>query len=192
MDSLVGQWCPEEFAKRSVVLLSHVPFRITESHGPKRGCLCCFTGLNFCPWCGKEGQNERTMVIHLWTMHYKLGLVCSKCLHFPSITSEAIQHLGWGCKQPRWSNTREEDGGQWHIHIRLPNPNHPLQPEHYLPRQQGCKHSKTITPQDTHTFSRIHTIFVVISTICYEHTYFCNKNNFKVLNSHLCSLPCAT
>ena len=56
--------------------------------------LCHFTGLTFCPWCGKEGQNKSTMVNHLWTMHYKLGLVCSKCLCFPLITSEAIWHHG--------------------------------------------------------------------------------------------------
>ena len=35
--------------------------------------LHCFAGLTFCPWCGKEGQNEGTMVNNLWTMHYKLG-----------------------------------------------------------------------------------------------------------------------
>ena len=27
--------------------------------------LCHFTGLTFCPWCGKEGQNEGTVVNHL-------------------------------------------------------------------------------------------------------------------------------
>ena len=34
-------------------------------------------GLSFCLWCGKEGQNEGTVVNHLWTNHYHLGLVCS-------------------------------------------------------------------------------------------------------------------
>ena len=70
-----------------------------------------FAGLTFCPWCGKEGQNEGTVVNHLWTMHYKLGLVCGRCLHFPLITSEAIQCHGQGCKQPMESDTEEEDGG---------------------------------------------------------------------------------
>ena len=27
--------------------------------------LCCFGGATYCPWCGKEGQNEGTMVSHL-------------------------------------------------------------------------------------------------------------------------------
>ena len=53
-----------------------------------------FAGLTFCPWCGKEGQNEGTMVSDLWTMQKELGLVCGRCFCFPSITSEAIQHHG--------------------------------------------------------------------------------------------------
>ena len=56
--------------------------------------LHCFARLTFCPWCGKEGQNEGTVANHLWTMHYKLGLVSSRFLHFPSITLEAIQCHG--------------------------------------------------------------------------------------------------
>ena len=31
--------------------------------------------LSFCPWCGKEGRNEGTVVNHLHTGHYHLGLV---------------------------------------------------------------------------------------------------------------------
>ena len=27
--------------------------------------LCCFSGITHCPWCGREGQNEGTMVNHL-------------------------------------------------------------------------------------------------------------------------------
>ena len=53
--------------------------------------LCDFTQLTICPWCGKEGQNEGTMVNHLWTTHYKLGLVSNQCLCCPLNTSEAIQ-----------------------------------------------------------------------------------------------------
>ena len=56
--------------------------------------LCCFNGLTHCLWCRKEGQNEGTIVNHLWTVHYKLGLICEKCFGCPSITSEAICHHG--------------------------------------------------------------------------------------------------
>ena len=69
--------------------------------------LCCHVGLSYCPWCGKKGQNKGTVVNHLWTTCYKLGLVCSRCLHFPLITSEAIWHHGQVCKHP---GMEEEDG----------------------------------------------------------------------------------
>ena len=36
-----------------------------------------FSGVSHCSWCGKEGQNEGTVVNHLWTVHYRLGLVCN-------------------------------------------------------------------------------------------------------------------
>ena len=41
--------------------------------------LRCYTGCIYCPWCGKEGQNEETVVTHLRTTHYRLGLVCDWC-----------------------------------------------------------------------------------------------------------------
>ena len=72
--------------------------------------LCHFVGVTFCPWCGKEGQNEGTIVNHLWVTHYKLGLVCEKCLYFPTITLAAIRCHGRGCKQPKEHDVKEEDG----------------------------------------------------------------------------------
>ena len=42
--------------------------------------LQCYADYTFCPWCGKEGQNEGTMVNHLRMTHYRLGLVCNQCL----------------------------------------------------------------------------------------------------------------
>ena len=36
-----------------------------------------FAGYTYCPWCGKEGQNEGTVVNHLRKTHYRLGLVCN-------------------------------------------------------------------------------------------------------------------
>ena len=47
---------------------------LTAIHHPDA--LHCFNGVTHCLWCGKEGQNEGTIVNHLWTTHYKLGLVC--------------------------------------------------------------------------------------------------------------------
>ena len=51
-----------------------------------------FNGLTHCPWCGKEGQNEGTVINHLWMVHYRLGLVCHKCYNFPSISSDTLHH----------------------------------------------------------------------------------------------------
>ena len=53
-----------------------------------------FNVVTHCLWCGKEGQNEGTIVNHLWMMHYKLGLVCKKCFCCPLVTSKAIWHHG--------------------------------------------------------------------------------------------------
>ena len=61
-----------------------------------------FNSMTFCPWCGKEGQNEGTIVNHLWMTHYKLGLVCGTCFHCPSVTSEAIHCHSWkSCQHPQ-------------------------------------------------------------------------------------------
>ena len=52
-------------------------------HNPNA--LWCFTGYTYCPWCGKEGQNEGTVVNHLRTTHYRLGLVCDWCFGCPTV-----------------------------------------------------------------------------------------------------------
>ena len=62
--------------------------------------LCYFNGLTHCPWCRKEGQNEGTIINHLQTVHYKLGLICEKCFGCPSITLEAIHFHGQKNCQP--------------------------------------------------------------------------------------------
>ena len=64
--------------------------------------LHCFNGMTFCPLCGKEGQNEVTLVNHHWATHYKLGLVYETCFHCPSVTSKAIWHHGQKSYQQPW------------------------------------------------------------------------------------------
>ena len=58
-------------------------------HSPKA--LKWQAGLLVCPWSKKEGQNQGTVVNHLCTMHYCLGLICMclvsgllchKCRHY--------------------------------------------------------------------------------------------------------------
>ena len=47
--------------------------------------------LSFCPWWGKEGQNEGTVVNHLHTNHYHLGLICERCLLYFTTNSNVMQ-----------------------------------------------------------------------------------------------------
>ena len=49
-----------------------------------------FAGFTYCPWCGKEGQNEGTMANHLRTTHYRLGLVCDQCFGCPTVMSDTL------------------------------------------------------------------------------------------------------
>ena len=79
--------------------------------GPRHpNALCCHAGLLYCPLCRKEGQNEGTVLNHLWTMHYRLGQVCSGYLRYSTTTSEAMQHHGQVCRQAMESDAKEEDG----------------------------------------------------------------------------------
>ena len=60
-----------------------------------------FGSVTYCPWCGKEGQNEGTVVNHLWTTHYRLGLVCDRCYSHPSTMSDTLYcHGQHDCHQP--------------------------------------------------------------------------------------------
>ena len=59
-----------------------------------------FSGLTHCPWCGKVGQNEGTVMNHLCTMHYRLGLVCNKCYNYMLTSSDTLCHHGWQNCQP--------------------------------------------------------------------------------------------
>ena len=70
--------------------------------------LGCFSGITHCPWCGKEGQNEGTMVNHLRTVHYRLGLVCDQCYDCPSIMADTLHHHGQhDCHHPGEKNSNE-------------------------------------------------------------------------------------
>ena len=53
-----------------------------------------FAGYTYCPWCGKEGQNEGTVVNHLRTAHYRLGIVCDHCFGCPTVMSDTLHWHG--------------------------------------------------------------------------------------------------
>ena len=59
-----------------------------------------YAGYTYCPWCRKEGQNEGTVVNHLRTTHYRLGLACNKCFGCPSVMLDSLcQHECQDCQQ---------------------------------------------------------------------------------------------
>ena len=53
-----------------------------------------FSGYTYCPWCGKSGQNEGTIVNHLRTTHYKLGLICNQYFGCPTMMSDTFCRHG--------------------------------------------------------------------------------------------------
>ena len=61
-----------------------------------------FGSVTYCPWCRKEGQNEGAMVNNLWTVHYRLGLVCNRCYDCLSTMSDTLCcHSQHDC-MPTW------------------------------------------------------------------------------------------
>ena len=68
------------------------------------------TGLSFCPWCGKEGQNKGTMVNHLCTGHYHHLLVCHRFLSYFKTMSDKMQHHAQGC--PCMPSCKDKGNGE--------------------------------------------------------------------------------
>ena len=58
-------------------------------HSPK--VLFQWGNPSYCSWCGKEGQNEGTVVNHLRTVHYYLGLICALCQDFFTMSSDTLR-----------------------------------------------------------------------------------------------------
>ena len=65
---------------------------LKEIYDPKA--LWHFSGFTYCLWCGKRGQNEGTIINHLRTVHYKLGLICNKCYGCPTTTLDTLHRHG--------------------------------------------------------------------------------------------------
>ena len=61
-------------------------------HDPEA--LWWFSRFTYCPWCGKLGQNEGTIVNHLRTTHYKLGLICDRYYGCPTMMSDTLHRHG--------------------------------------------------------------------------------------------------
>ena len=65
-------------------------------HLPKA--LQQLSGMIFCLWCGKEGQNEGMVVNCLQTTHYHLGLICAHCLDYFTMSTDAMLWHAQLCK----------------------------------------------------------------------------------------------
>ena len=77
-------------------------------HSPEA--LKQWAGLLFCPWCGKEGQNEGMVANHLRTSHYCLGLVCSQCLEYFMTGASMMYHHTSLCQSaPTHGNDDNDD-----------------------------------------------------------------------------------
>ena len=90
--------CPlgdKKLPERHPFLPVSAPNWIIQNHGSKRAsfpeALKWWAGLSFCPWCGKEGQYEGTVVNHLCTVHYCLGLMCALCWDFFATSADTIR-----------------------------------------------------------------------------------------------------
>ena len=53
-----------------------------------------FASYTYCPWCGKDRQNEGTIINHLRMVHYRLGLICNQCFCCPSVMLDILQQHG--------------------------------------------------------------------------------------------------
>ena len=74
--------------------------------------------LSFCLWCGKEGKNEDTIVNHLHTRHYHLGLVCKRCLSYFMTASDKMWHHAQGCEHMQsceGNPDREAEKSPWYL-----------------------------------------------------------------------------
>ena len=49
-----------------------------------------FASYTYCPWCSKDGENEGTIINHLRTVYYKLGLICDQCFGCPTVTLDTL------------------------------------------------------------------------------------------------------
>ena len=66
-------------------------------------------GCSYCLWCAKEGQNEGTIVSHLQTVHYCLGLVSTLCLAFFTTSADTMRKHGPQYKVTATGDWKEEE-----------------------------------------------------------------------------------
>ena len=95
-----------------VVMPTELPniMGIKQIHSPKA--LHWQGSHSYCPWYGKEGQNEDTMINYLRTGHYHLGLVCTLCMEFFSTSVDTMRWHTHTCKSMATEDKDWEEGGE--------------------------------------------------------------------------------
>ena len=86
-------------------------------HSPKA--LHWQDSCSYCPWCGKEGQNEGTIMNHLRAIHYHMCLVCTLCMEFFTTSADTLRWHVHACKfmatddkdQEEEEESKNEDDG---------------------------------------------------------------------------------
>ena len=112
---VVCQWCIEDFTEGSAVLLPCITLGITQGHGPERcsspRCPLLLCQVNLLPlvWQGRQKwrNHGQPLVDNALQARASLQLMSLLSLNHPG------GHLtSWpSCKQPKGSDSEEEDGG---------------------------------------------------------------------------------
>ena len=130
-------------------------------HSPEA--LCRWGGHSHCPWCAKEGQNEGTIVNHLCTVHYCLGLVCAICLAFFTTSADTMKKHGPHCKDMATRDWEEDEHQRRMMDTSLSRSNsinsHPLCHFMHHSGGGGVNALSHLLHSGPHTFSSIHAIF---------------------------------
>ena len=170
------------------------------THLPKA--LWQHSGLSFCLWCGKEGQNEGMVVNHLWTMHYHLGLICTCCLDFFTTRSDTMWQHALVCKSMAASdsngNREESSRGRWQkvmmtsysdmMRTRKPCPLHVTSHHCQLNPPLWCPHqgrSFLLRPSSSLNYSSFHQCRYLLMT---HYIHLCSKVHYIQASYHNCSV----
>ena len=55
--------------------------------------------MSFCPWSFKFGGNAKTIVPHLWEVHYRLAISCNVCQSFASMSLQEVLEYQSKCRE---------------------------------------------------------------------------------------------
>ena len=80
----------QDFLSAHLAILCHAPPSLKEDLHSSYNILLGNSSSPLQSIPSKDGQNEGTIINHLRTVHYKLGLICNQCFGCPAVTSDAL------------------------------------------------------------------------------------------------------